>query len=399
VSQSPGPDLKILTEFEDKVCVVIGTRPGCVLLSPIIRELTARSTPFFVVHSGQHYSHNMDRVFIEDLELPEPDYTLDRAPEGSPHGAQTAAMLRGCEEVFLAERPRLVLVGGDANTNLSAALAARKLHIQVGHVEAGERSFDWRMPEEHNRVVIDHISEYLFATNEKARDHLELDNVRGRILVTGNPIVDATYQNLAISARRRSVLEEIGVQGEQYFVLTVHREENVDSEEALRGILEGVRLLRQGYEQQIVFPMHPRTQRRIAEFGMEEFVAGIEGLIVTPAMGYLEFLSLAANAALVLTDSGGVQQESCILRVPCVTLRDSTEWTETIGLGANLLAGASPDRIGAAVAEMLEVPKLWENPFGDGNAAVRIVDLAEEVLDPKNRWDGPSLPVIDEVAD
>jgi UDP-N-acetylglucosamine 2-epimerase (non-hydrolysing) len=388
--------IKILTDFDERICVVIGTRPAVVMMSPVIRELAKRDLPFTVVHSGQHYSYNMDRQFIEELQLPEPDHKLEHPAEGSLHGAQTARMLEGCEEVFIKERPRLVLVGGDANTNLAAALAARKLHIQVGHIEAGERSFDWRMPEEHNRVMIDHIAEYLFTTNDKGREHLENDNVRGRIFVTGNPIVDATHQNLAIAAGNSSVLNDLGVEREGYFALTVHREENVDSEAALRGIFEGILLLRQAFDQRIIFAAHPRTQRRIAEFGLDDFVSGIDGLVVVPALGYLEFLSLVTNAALVLTDSGGVQQEACILRVPCVTLRENTEWTETLALNANVLAGASPDAIVQGAAQMLNAPRVWENPFGDGTAAARIVDVASEALDPARPWDSAEIRYVAE---
>lgn len=384
-------DLKILTDFEDKVGVVIGTRSGIVMFSPIVRELQARGLPFFVVHTGQHYSYNMDQQLFEDLELPVPDYKFASVADAGLHGAQTAEMLRLCEDAFLEERPRVVLVGGDSNTNLAGGLAARKLHIQVGHVEAGERSYDWRMPEEHNRVLLDHISEYLFATNEKAVENLQADSVRGRVVITGNPIVDATMQNLAITAQRSEVLEELGLTAGEYFLMTVHREENVDSEEALRFILEGVRLVHQAYREPIVFAAHPRTLRRLDEFGLRPFVESIDGLIVIEAQGYLRFLCLAANAALILTDSGGVQQEACILRIPCVTLRNTTEWTETIERGANSLAGASPDAILDRVHVMRQADRLWDNPFGDGKASARIVDVVAEVLDPAQRWNGPEL--------
>src|SRR3954447_18703272 len=175
------------------------------MLSPVVRELERRRVPYFVLHTGQHYSHNMDRQLLDELELPELAYHLEGVGSARLHGAQTAAMLRQTEAVLIEERPRLVLVGGDSNTNLAGALAARKLHMRVGHVEAGERSYDWRMPEEHNRVVIDHIAEYLFATNEKACDNLRADNVRGDVLVTGSTIVDATSQHSGIAARRSRI--------------------------------------------------------------------------------------------------------------------------------------------------------------------------------------------------
>ena len=383
------PDLKILTEFENKVAVVIGTRPGLVMFSPIIRELLRRQLPFFMVHAGQHYSSNMDAQLFDDLQLPEPDYRFESVAAAKFHGAQTGEMLRQCEEVFLAERPALVLVGGDSNCNLAGALAARKLHVQVGHVEAGERSYDWRMPEEHNRIVIDHISEYLFTTSEKGAANLRSDSVRGHVLVTGNPIVDSTQENLALAAHHSELLAELGIDRSGYFLMTVHREENVDSEEALREILEGVRLIAQACEEPVVFVVHPRTQKRLEQFELLAFADSIDGLIMIEAQSYLPFLALSCNASLILTDSGGVQQEACILRVPCVTLRDTTEWTESVERGANLVAGTSPDAILEAVHTMRDVERIWDNPFGDGKASVRIVDAVAEALDPATRWGGP----------
>lgn len=373
------PQLKILREdeLEPKACVVVGTRPGIIMFSPIVRELARQGVPHFLLHTGQHYSYNMDRQLFEELELPEPEYTLDTVKLATMHGAQTAEMLRGCEEVFLRERPRLVLVSGDANTNLAGALAARKLHIQVGHVESGERSYDWRMPEEHNRVLIDHMADYLFATNEKGAENLRADKCRGEIVVTGNPIVDACRENLELAKTHSDVLERVGVEPGGYVAATVHREENTDSAEALAGIVEGMARVAEELSRPVVFAVHPRTQKRLGEHAID---ADRDGLRSVDALGYLDFLNLAAHASLVLTDSGGVQQESCILGVPCVTLRESTEWTETLELGANRLAGADPERIAAAGREMSGASGSWEQPFGDGRAAERIVRVASEVV-------------------
>jgi len=374
--------LKVLREedLEDKFCVVVGTRPGIIMFSPIIRELERRQLDFFVIHTGQHYSYNMDRKFFEDLQLSEPLYKLDTVQYCNYHGEQTAEMLKGCERVLLELKPKIALVGGDANTNLAGALAARKLHIRVGHVEAGERSGDWRMPEEHNRVMIDHISEYLFATNEKGRENLIRDNVQGEIVVTGNPIVDAAHQNLDIAKKRSAVLSKFALEPREYFVLTLHREENVDSEENLSSVLKGIEQACRRFGKRVIFLAHPRTQKRIKEFGLEELAQRIDGFEMKDAIGYLDFLKLLANARLALTDSGGVQQESCILRVPCVTLRDNTEWTETLRLGANTLCGTEPGGIVEGVTKMLQAKRDWENPFGDGNSAARIVDIVEGEL-------------------
>jgi len=376
------PTLKTLGEDElkNRIAVTVGTRPGIVMFSPIIRELQRRGADFFVIHTGQHYSYNMDQAFFDDLELREPDYKLDTVKTCIYHGEQTAEMLKGIERVLLEERPRLVLVGGDANTNLAGALAARKLRVSVGHVEAGERSYDWRMPEEHNRVMIDHISDVLFVTNEKGRDNLVGESVRGRIIVSGNPIVDAARQNLGIAERKSRILDEFGLRRGGYFVLTLHREENVDSRDNLSDALRGVREAAEMTGVPVQFMAHPRTLKRIREFGLEELVeAAGDELRMREAIGYLDFLKLVSGAALVLTDSGGVQQEACILGVPCVTLRENTEWTETLELGANTLAGTEPRRIVDAVRGMIGARKGWETPFGDGKSAERIVDVALDI--------------------
>lgn len=359
-------------ELLPKVCVVVGTRPGIIMLSPLIRALQGMSADFFVLHSGQHYSPNMDAQFFEDLGLPEPAYKLEGTSGERRHGGQTASMLRGCEDVLLQERPSVVAVGGDANTNLAAALAARKLHMTVGHIEAGERSWDWRMPEEHNRVVIDHISELLFATNDKAHRQLEAEGVRGTIEITGNPIVDATRQNLPKAAGKARRRRELGLEAEQYLLMTTHREETVDSPKALDRLREGVERVTVEVGLPVVFPAHPRTLDRLRRFESLASFEAIEGLLLIEATGYLEFLDLLANAEAVLTDSGGVQQEACILGVPCVTLRDSTEWMETIAIGANRLTGLAPDRISRGVREALDQEQCWEAPFGDGQASNRI---------------------------
>ena len=368
--------LKVLHEADlrERVGVVVGTRPGIVMFSPIIRELERRGVSHFVIHSGQHYSYNMDQSFFEDLELAEPAYKLERVKDCVYHGEQTAEMLKGMEQVLLEEKPRLLLVGGDANTNLAGALAARKLRIGVGHVEAGERSYDWRMPEEHNRVIIDHIADLLFVTNTKGQANLVKESVRGEIIETGNPIVDAAQQNVEIAKIKSTILEEFGLEPRSYLVLTLHREENVDTRENLEGALNGLRAVDDGLGFRIQFLAHPRTLNRFKEFGLEETAQSIAGLEVRPAIGYLDFLQLASNSKLVLTDSGGVQQEACILRVPCVTLRENTEWTETLDAGANKLAGTDPDSILAAVKQMIDVQASWTAPFGDGNSAEAIVE-------------------------
>jgi UDP-N-acetylglucosamine 2-epimerase (non-hydrolysing) len=363
------------------VGITVGTRPGIIMLAPIIHELRRRQCPHFVIHTGQHYSPNMDLQIFEDLELPAPEHRLQGVADRKTHGAQTAAMLEGIEAVLMERRPCLLLVGGDANTNLAGALAARKLRIAVGHVEAGERSFDWRMPEEHNRVMIDHISDHLFATGQQAVEHLRRENVRGEIHVVGNPIVDASIHHLALAKRKSGALGHFGLTPKGYAVVTMHREENVDVSSALEGALTGISRAAQDLGIPALMLAHPRTLDRMKAFGLEARARGLPGLRIEPAVGYLDFLNLLAHSRLVFTDSGGVQQEACIHGVPCLTLRDNTEWTETLDIGANRLVSCDPAAIAAGAAAALGAPEGWANPFGDGTAARQIADVVTREID------------------
>ncbi|MGV1098823.1 non-hydrolyzing UDP-N-acetylglucosamine 2-epimerase [Thiovibrio sp. JS02] len=375
-------EIKVLSRdrLEKKIGVVVGTRPGIVMFAPIIAELRRTATPFFVVHTGQHYSSNMDSQFFKDLELPSPDFKIQGVAEKKTHGAQTAAMLEGTEKILLEERPAVVLVGGDANTNLAGALAARKLRMIVGHVEAGERSDDWRMPEEHNRRIIDHISDVLFTTGAKGEARLRQEAVQGEIYVTGNPIVDASFQHLDIAERKSDVLDRFGVKAKEYALVTMHREENVDFEDLLRDALLGVSSAGQQVGLPVLFLVHPRTRKRLHEFDLWAWANELPALRLEDAIGYLDFLKLIAHARLVFTDSGGVQQEACIHRIPCVTLRENTEWVETLEQGANRLVGTAAGRIVAGALDALEARTSWDIPFGDGNAAKLIVKIAREKM-------------------
>jgi UDP-N-acetylglucosamine 2-epimerase (non-hydrolysing) len=367
-------------KLEKEIAVVIGTRPGIIMFAPIIHELRNRLVPHLMIHTGQHYSPNMDEQFFKDLNLPGPDYKIEGISEKKTHGKQTAAMLEGIEKVLLDRKPRMVLVGGDANTNLAGALAARKLRIQVGHVEAGERSYDWRMPEEHNRRMIDHISDHLFVTGEKSRSHLLGENVQGRIHLTGNPIVDASLQHSHLAKTKSNALERFSLTEGQYGILTTHREENVDFMQSLRGSLDGVSRAASAIGIPVLFLAHPRTLKRLKEFNLWEWGHELPGIQISEALGYLDFINLLSHARLVFTDSGGVQQEACIHHVPAVTLRENTEWSETLESGANRLAGTEPTRIEEAAIAACQVQRAWEVPFGDGKAAEKIVDVCVEVV-------------------
>lgn len=378
-----GSEIKILkpSDLKREVAVVVGTRPGIVMFAPIIHALRRHQVPHFIIHSGQHYSPNMDAQFFKDLELPQPEYRIEGVNERRTHGGQTAAMLEGIESILLMRKPRLILVGGDANTNLAGALAARKLQIAVGHVEAGERSYDWQMPEEHNRRIIDHISDFLFVTGEKAIANLKKEGVQGEILLVGNPIVDASMQHKELANKKSNILRDMEVQPEKYAVLTSHREENVDYEDRLSNILTGISLAVQATGLHVLFFMHPRTKKRIKEFNMENWLRELEGIIVHEAVGYLDFISLICNSRMVYTDSGGVQQEACIHKIPCITLRDNTEWVETLEIGANILAGTEPEEIKQAAMESVKKwPGHWEVPFGDGNTGDKIAMTVKKII-------------------
>ncbi len=354
-----------------KITVVVGTRPEIIKMSPIIRECERRDVDFFILHTGQHYSYNMDQVFFEQLGLPEPKYNLDIG--SGTHGEQTGKMLMGIEKVLTEERPDIVLVEGDTNTVVAGALAASKLHIKVGHVEAGLRSYDRSMPEEINRVVADHVSDFLFAPTEKSKQILLDEGVESeKIFVTGNTIVDSVYQNLDLADKKMNLLDELGLQSKRYFLVTIHRQENVDDKERFQGILQSLSRLHEIYGLPIVYPIHPRARKMIEKFGLDT-----NGVKLVEPVDFLSFLQLENNARLILTDSGAVQEETCILGRPCVTLRDNTERPETLDVGSNVLAGTNPKKIIECVATMFDNNKKWDNPFGDGTAGKKIVNILE----------------------
>lgn len=380
-----GAQLKVLrrSDLTDKICVVVGTRPGIVKQSALIRELVRRDLPLLLVHTGQHYSYELDAVFFSELGLPQPHHRVAMSKDLTLHGEQTAEMLRGVEAVLVEERPRIVVVGGDANTNLAAALAARKLNLTLCHEEAGLRSEDWLMPEEHNRVMIDHISDHLFAPNDQAREMLEREAVRGRVHVTGSLIVDAVRQNVDVARARSAILDTLGVESGGYLLMTLHHEESVDYIEVFREIVRGVGLLSLETGLPVVMPLHPRTRKRLAEFDLD-LPPGIRS--INP-VGYFDFLTLLSGARLVMTDSGGVIQESAILGIPCITLGGVTEWTETVEIGANRVVGTRSEGVLVGGLASLAAPGGWPTPFGGAGTADRIVDIiASDTVDA--RW-GP----------
>jgi len=327
------------------------------------------------VHTGQHYSYELDSLIFRDLDLEPPRFNL-RIGSGT-HAEETSKALVGLEDVFQRVRPDIVMVQGDTNSALAGALAAAKMRIPVGHIEAGLRSFDRRMPEETNRILTDHISDILFAPTEISAKNLLSEGISSsRTLITGNTIVDAVNMALQkIPSKSKATEERSIVFDEDFFLLTLHREENVDMEVRLRNIIKGVGMASKQFGTKVLFPAHPRTTNRIQQFG----IALPETLAIIPPLGFLDFVSLERNARLILTDSGGVQEEACILGVPCVTLRDNTERPETVSVGANLLAGTNPKDILHSSNLMIENSPSWAHPFGDGRAGMKIFNsVAQE---------------------
>lgn len=349
------------------IAIILGTRPEIIKMSPVIRNCIKKNLDFYILHTGQHYTFEMDRAFFNDLQLPSPKYNLDVG--SGMHGVQTGKILMGIESVLMKEKPDIVLVQGDTNTVLAGALAATKLHLRIGHVEAGLRSFDRTMPEEINRTLTDHASDLLFAPTETAKQNLLREGIpKEQICVTGNTVADAIFQNRGLAKRYENELMQYGFSKGNYFLATVHRAENVDSKVRLGNILSGLAAVQHEHDMPVLFPVHPRTKKMI-----ELFAIKTDRIIFTRPLGYFEFLALESNARLIFTDSGGVQEETCILGVPCITLRDNTERPETISIGANTLAGTDRDSILAASRMMMQNNRSWIQPYGDGTAGERII--------------------------
>ncbi len=354
-----------------KLCIVVGTRPEIIKMSPLIRECTLRKVDFFVLHTGQHYSHNMDSIFFEELGLAKPKYNL--AVGSSPFAAQISKMVTGFEKVLQDEKPDFVLAEGDTNSILAAALSSTNLNIPFVHVEAGLRSYNRVMQEEKNRIMADSVSDYLFAPTKLSFDTLINEGKdKARVFLTGNTIVDAVHHYLPLAEKKVS-LSKFGVQPKQYALVTIHRAENTDNAAVLEELLYGLARVYREHKMTLLFPIHPRTLKKIEEFNLKM----PEGVKTIEPVGFFDFLALEKNAKLALTDSGGVQEETCIMHTPCVTLRTDTERPETVEVGANTLTNLTSEDIATKAREMLNKTNDWRNPFGDGKAAPRILDILE----------------------
>ena len=356
-----------------KVVTVVGARPQFIkaaAVSRAIRGMAGGRIREVIVHTGQHFDANMSDVFFSELDIPAPDHTLGIS--GGGHGEMTGRMLEQVERVLIEEAPDWVLVYGDTNSTLAGALAAVKLHQPVAHVEAGLRSFNRRMPEEINRIVADRVSTLLFCPTTAAVENLRAEGVSDGVHQTGDVMFDVSLFYRDRARQRSRVLATLDVEGTRFALATCHRAENTDDKARLLAILSALKKL--SGHLPIVLPLHPRTRKKVEEFGLTALVAGIK--VVEP-LPFLDMIALEQAAAVILTDSGGVQKEAFFFGVPCVTLRDETEWVETVAAGGNTLAGADESRIVAAAGAALAGARVKDRaaPYGDGRAAHHIVDL------------------------
>jgi UDP-N-acetylglucosamine 2-epimerase (non-hydrolysing) len=356
------------------VMVVVGTRPEIVKMAPIVRALKKNKIPTTFVHCGQHYDYNMSQRFIEELQLPSPDYTYE-VRAYSP-GLQTARIMAHMDKLLRKTAPAVVLVEGDTNSVFAAAVAANKLKIPTGHVEAGLRSFDLRMQEEHNRRLTDHLSTFLFAPTERAKANLKKESVWGKIYVTGNTVIDAVIQHLPIAEKKSEILDEIRF--EKFALATAHRGENVDDEAILRVFMEAFA----ESPVPVVYPVHPRTKKRLRQNKMYTQFSKRGNVQILPPLGYLDFLALMKRSELIITDSGGIQEEATApnIRKRVLVIRRSTERPEAVEAGFAKVVGTEKRDILAAIAAALSRQKEMPcaSPFGDGNAAEKIVEIIQK---------------------
>jgi UDP-N-acetylglucosamine 2-epimerase len=347
-----------------KVLTAIGARPQFIKAAPVSEALASAGVQELLVHSGQHYDHGMSQVFFEELGMREPDVNLG-AGSGT-HAEQTAKMLVGFEQVIARERPDIVIVHGDTNSTLAAALAAAKLQVKLAHNEAGLRSFNRSMPEEHNRVLTDHCADLLFCPTQAAQEQLAREGITTGVHVIGDVMYDACLRFGRLAATRSRILQQLGLQRSAYLLSTLHRPYNVDSPQRLRSILRAFGRT----AEPIVLPQHPRLQLRIREHA----IAVPDNVKLIDPVGYLDMALLEQHARLILTDSGGVQKEAYFYGVPCLTLRPETEWRETVAAGWNRLVDADEEAIAAATRERFW-PEQRPDLFGDGRSAQRLVAL------------------------
>jgi len=347
-----------------KIITVLGARPQFIKAAPVSRELRKVHTEL-IIHTGQHYDANMSDIFFEELEIPKPDFHLG-VGSGN-HGKQTGEMLTKIEEILVDEKPDYLLVYGDTNSTLAGALAASKLHIPVIHIEAGLRSFNKKMPEEINRIMTDHVSNLLFCPTKTAVQNLENEHILENVFNVGDVMYDAVDYNLKLAEDKSEILENEKLTSKEYYLITVHRAENTDDHAKMKDVIEAFTRIKGDK----VWPIHPRTRKVIEDQGFD--LTEVPGLHVIDPVGYLDMLTLEKNARKIITDSGGVQKEAYFMQIPCITMREQTEWVETLEGNANILVGTDPKKIVSAVEKT--VTPIYQDLFGDGKASVHISDM------------------------
>jgi UDP-GlcNAc3NAcA epimerase len=355
-----------------KVLTVVGARPQFVKMAPVSRALAEAGVKETVVHTGQHYDEGMSGIFFRELGIREPDHNLGVG--SGPHGAQTAAMLKAIEELLLKNRPDVLLVYGDTNSTLAGGLAAVKLHVPVAHVEAGPRNRDMRMPEEVNRILVDHLSTWLFAPTRHGAENLAQEGIRTGVHVVGDVMVDSMHQSLERAQRDSRILQRLELQAGRYVLATIHRADNTDDRRRLEAILDGLG----NCGMPVVFPIHPRTRKAMAAGGIK--TSGDLRLI--DPVGYLDMLMLEGSAKAIVTDSGGVQKEAYLSGVPCITVQETTGWPETVEAGWNRLVGANAHAIKDLVQNFRPDTQQLRDAFGPPGASKKIVDTLLKDVQP-----------------
>ena len=362
-----------------KVLIIAGARPNFIKIAPLIEGFKKyQEIKPILVHTGQHYDYEMSKVFFQELKIPKPNYNLGIGP--GTHAYQIGEAMIRLEKVFLKEKPNLVVVVGDVNSTLAGALTAAKLNIFVAHVEAGLRSFDRRMPEEINRLLTDHISDFLFTTEPSGIKNLLNEGIaKEKIFYVGNVMID-TLLKLKVKSKKLKVYEKFGVRPKEYAVLTLHRPENVDNRNVLKEILEAIEKIQKKIK--IIWPIHLRTKKQLKKFSLSDKTKEMENLVLIKPLGYLEMLSLNSQAKFVLTDSGGIQEETTVLGIPCFTLRENTERPVTVTEGTNLIVRTKKRRIILETYKILRgdskkgrIPRYW-----DGKASQRILKILNRTI-------------------
>ncbi len=355
-----------------KTAIVFGTRPEIIKLAPIIHKLSKKNSS--IIFTGQHYDYEMSMSFIDQLGIRKPDYSLKISHSDPP--TQIGEIITKLPKIFKKIKPDTVIVQGDTNTVLAASLAALKSEISVSHVEAGLRSFDWRMPEEHNRIATDHISKYLFAPTKNSKDNLSSEKVQGKIFVTGNTIIDAINTYSKMSSKKSSLSVDV----DDYILMTLHRSENVDSKKTLTSILNAILETKEN----VIFPVHPRTAKRLKEFNLFNKLSKSKNVLLLDTVGYFEMLELMKNCTFIITDSGGIQEEATApkIRKKVLVTRKTTDRPEAVMTGMSEVVGVEKKNIVKAIKKTIKNPKFSskKTPFGKGNSSEKIIKILQKKL-------------------